>query len=298
MVWVVSFLLLFSADTRAVAEEAIQLERLEVTATLCPPSNKCLERASRAHQFCLEDRSPQLREILTIASLWSSTVRTLSTRDVCKKSGKVLKQITNLMTLYNTVCSAAAIGCLSSCSYAESYITKLMATLGPPSPEEAHCPDQLDDVRTDLLSCQKYKLNMAAAAFGIINLIREQRKANKCQDDLESGAADETQTAVGTENMQEALESAQGHGARPNLPSSTPIEPENQNQTSDQSLQPTESGTVIPNSEYANYLPGGARDPNRRPQAIEVTGPNGPSNWDKNNETFRRLEGSLIPDGP
>lgn len=152
----------------------------------------CNATSKTAHTFCLSEFNPKIQAASgMIGVLLSGAMALKSTSQSCQKYSQALKIAEIALAAYNTMCTAAQMRCESSCGEGqkemETSATQLSAV--PVATDGGAAQTDAAVVRTSskflikqLQVCNGYKMNLAAAGVGLMNVLKQSSLSNTCKE--------------------------------------------------------------------------------------------------------------------
>lgn len=195
--------------------------------------DNCKTREDKANRFCLESRSPDIKNFIAITQVLTAGLSGMM--DACSKFGKVMDMGNKALTAYQGLCSTWRGVCNAACGDAVkgvkmieqskrtlvSAVTKAAqaeAAKMPATPQSAACgqiaatyaqevestsepitrelkADAADyrPVAQKFETCKSYARELASAGVGLIGMLNSFGQANKCEKDTQ----DSTVAGVG-----------------------------------------------------------------------------------------------------
>jgi hypothetical protein len=190
--------------TGGAVNSAKQTPTVNLTTSPNPSLNasiqSCNEAAKTAHTYCLAQINPKIQTAAGLIGVLLSGAGALkSTSESCQKYNQALKIAEAALTAYNGMCSAGQMSCETACDETK---TQLATTKGivekkrdaaqaaGPSGTAVYNAAVADlgqistaegALVTELSVCKGYKMNLAAAGVGLMNVIKQSTVASTCQ---------------------------------------------------------------------------------------------------------------------
>jgi hypothetical protein len=174
----------------------------------------CQSSSSTAKTSCLTELNPKIQAASGMIGLLLSGIGSMtSTADSCGKYNKALKLAETALTTYNGMCSAGQLSCVSSCENGTAdlegvikairgkieadnlalakaseavpanaaLVAKLKADIAAEQNDIVSLNKEETDLSSKLRTCQGYKMNLAAASVGLMNVVKQSGMASTCQ---------------------------------------------------------------------------------------------------------------------
>jgi uncharacterized membrane protein YgcG len=180
-------------------------------AILLPSAEACYGSFKSAKTMCIGSLNPEMQKTVATVGILTGVVGAVaSTSSSCSKFGDVLKIAQLGLTAYNAMCGTGQQGCQAACSTLggtfKEEIAKLNtaltaaeaeAAIVPPTPASKEAKIQIPLIQKDInllttaqgdvinivAACNRYKLNLAAAATGLTSIVSSSALAGQCQKD-------------------------------------------------------------------------------------------------------------------
>lgn len=176
-------------------------ERLKVLAA------SCTSKGSLARGVCLTSLNPKIATAASaITALLAGMDMAKGQKEACEKFGGAMDIAKAAVTAYTGACGAARLYCTTTCGELTKYITSVVQpALAKAAADQYEAAAAAKDQATlstylalpsqlpaQLEQCDKYKLKIASATVGIINIVQSAKGGKQCSDQLagNDGATD------------------------------------------------------------------------------------------------------------
>lgn len=157
-------------------DKLITVEALEKAVTAC-------ESAGQYARICLTEVSPHIQTAIGLIGTIVETIKTkqaTSQTEACQAHQDGMDKAKKALTLYNAACALAQAHCGSSCDGLVKAVTEATAKYSDDPISGADFKIVAKDVTPQQILCQGYKLNMAAAGIGLMNMLAESGRMASC----------------------------------------------------------------------------------------------------------------------
>lgn len=177
----------------------------------------CTSKGSLARGVCLTSLNPKIATAASgITALLAAMDATAGQKDSCEKFGSAMDIAKAAVTAYTGACGAARMYCTSTCGQLTKYITQYvqpdLAKAATSTTESIAAGVDQKTIATylampselpkQLEQCDKYKLKIASATVGLINIVQSAKGGKNCEDQLAAGAGDGSLDCSKPENAQ------------------------------------------------------------------------------------------------